>query len=217
MTAEKHILRAWKVKNTIFEDLAKDSKTFSQQVTVHYHYLFAIGGYGPYLNDARLFDAWDAYRHDRKHALDSLPKGNKEPDNFKSSGILAYWLRRTAPVYDLRYPFGAKEPSVSDSTTLMTRELIEAFPSEFAAFNFGMYICSSFQTENKKNPTVPAIEDNNYNYYWDICYLLKRKSLSPHSLGMIYRSLFVPLRKKNAVELKEGTNSEEFNDLVGTY
>lgn len=193
--------QTWEVTQTIFDELsAKDPKIFREKVSQHYTYLFAKGGYEPVMQERRLDDAWGAFCHDKKHASDSLhSKSKNEADHFKLSGILAYWLRRCAPVYDLRVLHGGYK---SDP---FLEELLNRYPSEFPAFNLGLYICSSFQTEQIGNPSsdVPDIEENNFDYYKDICFLLKRKNLSPHSLGMIYRSLFVPLRAKKETESAE--------------
>lgn len=181
----------------IFEDIAEDSEVFCERITQHYTYLFAKGGYMPIIQEKHLYDAWDAFCHDKNHAADSLhPESKGKPDHFKLSGILAYWLRRSTPVCGLR------NLNLVHQKYPIFQELLKKYPSELSAFDMGLFICSRFETERVDNSSsyVPAIEANNFDYYRDICFLLKRKSLSPHSLGMIYRSLFVPLRDKKAAE-----------------
>lgn len=66
---------------------------------------------------------------------------------------------------------------------------------DFAVFDFGLTICHFFEHQKKQNPSgAPAIGGNDgFSYHESICYVMEFKNLSPHSMGMIYRSLYVPV------------------------
>jgi len=201
MTGRYDLPKTWEITASIFDEMDADTpKNFRERVTQHYRHLFAQGSYHPVIQDKRLDDAWKAFRHDKKHLLDSLhSESNNQPDHFKLSGILAYWLRRFAPVYDLEERVNYRMRGEAPDSW---KKLMEDYSSELAAFDLGLYICSGFEAGKQKNPSdVPDIDENDFDYYKDVCFLLKRKNLSPHSLGMIYRSLFVPLREKKETDL----------------
>ena len=176
------------ITRDIFDDLAGTREIFAKKIRQHYIALYFGGGYEPTLDPGRMEDAWVAFQRDKKHAPNSMPDNSYSPDHFKLSGILVYWLRRFAPVYDVR-----DLSAVRDAPPVLS-ELLKKYPSELPAFDLGMSICSYFENPGKLRPdTAPDITKNDYDYYKTICYVMKFKSLSPHSMGMIYRSLFVPI------------------------
>lgn len=171
----------------IFDDMAGSKKIFASHIRKHYVALCYGGGYEPRFNEGRLDDAWVSFQRDKKHAARSMPDGGA-PDHFKLSGILAYWLRRFAPVYDLR------DLSMVRFAPATLADLFKKYPSELPAFDLGVSVCDFFERRKKTNPAGgPAIEENDFDYYKAMCYVMKFKSLSPHSMGMIYRSLYVPV------------------------
>ncbi len=173
------------ITETIFDDMAKNPEEFERHTRKFYTFFCRPCGYEPRLLDARLLDAYVAFRRDKKHMSNSLPDKNSVPDHFKIAGVLVYWLRRFAPVSDLRDLSSTREASED----LM--ELLKKYPSEILAFGFGLSICNYFESEKKYNPVgKPSVDANFYNI---ICYMMKFKNISPHSLGAIYRALYVPL------------------------
>lgn len=178
----------WEPTPEIFDNLAYSCGEFSAMVRKHYTYVCCAGGYEPVVNDARLEDAFVSYQRDKKHAPKSMPGGGA-PDHFKLGGILAYWLRRFAPVYDLRdlnMAYAPKNPIFS--------ELLKKYPSELLAFDMGLAVCDFFESNKIGGKTgKPAVHENDFDYYKAVCCVMKFKNMSPHSMGMIYRSLYVPL------------------------
>ncbi len=176
------------ITKNIFKDLARSQKFFDRQIKMYYTYFCRSGSYEPLLIDARLQDAYVAFRRDKKHMSNSLPDKKSPPDHFKMVGVLVYWLRRFAPVCDLR-DLG--------TTSNMPKELVELlkeYPSELLAFVLGMSICYGFESEKIDNPNgAPAINANNYDFYKMICYMMKFKNISPHSLGVVYKALYIPI------------------------
>lgn len=169
----------------IFNQLAENEDDFASAVRKHGVWLFRQGGCEPILGKSRLHDAWDAFRHDKEDAQ-SRPPEKGWPNHFQQAGILAYWLCRFAPVYDSR---DLSMPPGSETLA----ELIKNYPSDLLAFSMGLAICHFFESHQNAPSVVPKVEENQYDYYKAICYVMKFKNLSPHAMGMIYRSLFVPL------------------------
>lgn len=176
------------IAHEIFDEMADSGDGFAAHVRRHYAHLCFYCGYEPVLSPSRVDDAWISFRRDKKHAAHSMPGGGA-PDHFKLCGILVYWLRRFAPVYDLR------DLNMAYRAHPALSELLKKYPSELPAFDFGMTVCDFFERHRKENASgVPAVgECDNFDYHESVCYLMKFKNLSPHSLGMIYRSLYVPV------------------------
>ncbi len=176
------------IVETIFDDLASSSDNFEIFVRKHYTAFCYEGSYEPQIHEACLKDAHAAFCRDKENMPNSLPDSSSTPDHFKMAGVLVYWLRRFAPVYELR-SLNLGYPSTED-----LRELLEKYPSELLAFEFGFAICHYFESEKEGNSTaMPAIDANSLDFYKTICYMMKFKNMSPHSLGAVYRALYVPL------------------------
>lgn len=163
-------------------------KNFREIVRQHYYYTAYKAGTEPEINDARLSDAWQQFRFDRRHYRKSLPN-NEMPDHFKLSGMLAFWLRRAAPVYGFRdLNLGVKRDD-------NLRALLEKYDSEYLAFDFGLTICEFFEN-NRPGRGQKLVPDFPPDFYETISYFMKFKNLSPHAMGIIYRSLFMPMKAK---------------------
>ena len=176
------------ITSAIFEELADSEKEFAKKVRVFYTDFCRGAGYEPAWIDARLDDAWVAFQRDKQDVRKSLPKGSPGGDHFKLCGILVYWLRRYAPVADMR-DLSMNIAALPGADKL--QPLLQKYPSELPAFEMGLTICDFF-AENAANGGTdrPGVD---LDYYEAVCYLMKFKSISPHSMGMIYRSLFVEL------------------------
>ncbi len=159
---------------------------FIKFVRRQYFFIARKGGLEPFISDPRLSDAWQAFRFDRRHYRNSL-QTDSSPDHFKLSGMLAYWLRRTAPVYDF------KSIVVPDANKHL-RGLLQKQGSECLAFELGLSICEFFVRDGGDG--VKMVPDISADYWETVTYFMKFKNLSPHAMGIIYRSLFVPLTPK---------------------
>ena len=67
------------------------------------------------------------------------------------------------------------------------------YGSEALAFDLGISICVFFEIHQKGNHNR-MVPDFSSDYVKAISYFMKFKNISPHSMGMIFRSLFVPLK-----------------------
>lgn len=145
----------------------------------------------PVLSIPRMKDAHYAWRDDMQRLEDRERKLSDGADHFKQCANLAYWLRRMSPIID--YVDFAKE--VEDIDDLYQdekdrRELLNKYGTEFMAFDFGFQICQYYEMEKIDNPLhePPALSGE---YIHDVCYMMKFKHVSPHSLFLVYKSIFV--------------------------
>lgn len=147
---------------------------------------------GPVFSPRRLYDAHFAWRSDLERMGDREAELDGEPDHYKQAGLLAFWLRRESPVVefnDLQQTIGEEGglyPSEEEKRDLLTK-----YGSEYLAFDFGFQLCQyyvSAELDGGIDDAAPAVTRE---YLQDICYFLKFKHVSPHSLYLIYRSLFL--------------------------
>ncbi|HWY62734.1 MAG TPA: hypothetical protein VNW15_12610 [Rhizomicrobium sp.] len=144
----------------------------------------------PIFSLARERDAHYAWREDLTRVEARERKLTEGLDHFKQSAHLAYWLRRQAPIVEYedwaKYEEGGLALGEEE-----TREFIAKYGTELVAFDFGFKICAYYEEERsdgkKKQPPKLSMS-----YLEDVCYMLKFKHVSPHSLYLIYRSIFSP-------------------------
>ena len=71
------------------------------------------------------------------------------------------------------------------------RDILDPYGSEYLAFDLGFQICLHYElNRSDKDSTrvsIPITEE----FIIDICHMLKFKNVSPHSVHMIYRALFL--------------------------
>ena len=160
----------------------RDEDKFKEFIRREYVYEAGRCGLEPLLSKAAVHDVHQCYMHDTKR-LDE--KMDTSPDHFKHAGFLAYWLRRHKPIRE--WP-----PESTDQMVTPRQEEARAFLVEYGhvylAFSIGYKICLFYERESvsvdRASPTL------NKNYTQSVCYLMKYKSISPHAMGFIYRSLF---------------------------
>ncbi len=164
--------------------MAKSPDDFENHTRKYYRRSCLPSGYEPELVGKRMQDAHEAFCVG-KNEMENNFLENKKYDHFDMTGILVYWLQRFQPVTlrDLSSVRGAPDYVI---------DLLRKYPSEALAFDFGLSICDYFESQKKENPTgKPAVKDDNLEYYNKICRMMKFKSMPPHSLCMIYRTLYV--------------------------
>lgn len=167
------------VSPDFFCDIKKQSEVFSERVKDRYAWTLSRAGIVPVFSDKRLSDAWHAYCWDRDRLVHSMPS-ESEPDHFKLSGHLAYWLRRFSPV--IKYEEVAES---SGQVSEEIRELIFEYGAEYLAFDLGYAICHHFAAPFPREPDWRTENTRK------VCYFMKFKSVSPHALGLIYDAIFV--------------------------
>ena len=162
------------------DDKKTGKDVFKYCVFDEYKYEAQFGGYVPKMSESAIEDVHSCYMEDITRMDGKMPT---PPDHFKRAGIIAYWLRRHAPVFGFELCNGMP----SQRQRRIQEELLIEYGHVYLAFVFGYKLCLFFVREDTRGKTMPELDQN---YIESICYLMKYKSVSPHSLGFIYRSLF---------------------------
>jgi hypothetical protein len=141
------------------------------------------------MSDARLDEARILWMDDvvrmRIAPGDTQTASLDEPDHFKQSGHLAYWLRRRIVANAIRESDGG-EPTDAIKKFIL-------YGAERCSFYVGYLICLGFATSHlhgRQRQDVLARIELTTEYQYDVAVLLKHKNVSPHALYLIYRSLF---------------------------
>jgi hypothetical protein len=171
--------------NTI-KKIEEDREEFYSLFEMHVREIFGNAGLEPVLQKQRLADIHYSWGRDMTRV------GAKEPnlvhglDHFKRLGHLVFWLRRFSPVVGANEIISNSELSESQSKF---RRLFVNYANEYPAFDLGFQFCNLYFTVHNQKPETPAVELRP-NFVEDMCYFLKYKSVSPHAIAMIYRSIF---------------------------
>ena len=196
-----------------------DGENFVRKVKTHYEWVcrhaacvpsfYKTPGGEARFGEARLKDAHFAFREDwLKHQewvaicaeASAAPDGAVAPfladqpentngmaDYFKWSASLAFWLRRFSPVITARNDRSGGQGG-DDGFAAVLKES----PSELLAFDLGLTICESFRSSHEGR-SEPSSQKASRQYRCDIrrvCRTLRYKNVSPHSLELMYRSLY---------------------------
>jgi hypothetical protein len=120
-------------------------------------------------------------------------------DHFKSAGFLCYWLRRCPPLSELTTNLDTTFAGIRHREP---NKLLIQYGNVFAAFDIGLRICRYWESARTDIAYPDAVREammklsipQRSEYISDICYTLAEKNISPHSLNMLYKSLFLPFR-----------------------
>ena len=167
-----------------FFEVIRDESEFREFVRAEYVDDSASGCLRPMLLRNIMQDAYQCYTKDTERLGDNMLT---PPDHFKHAGFIAYWLRRHNPVYGFK-----EEIEMPTARQEKTRDFIKKYGNVFLAFSCGYKICFYFEQGAASASEKMPVPDKNY--IESICYLMKYKNVSPHSLGFIYRSLFFGFR-----------------------
>jgi len=170
----------------VFDKLVQQDE-FYKFINLYHANFFARLGLRPVMaSENRIANACDAFVGEAKRFRGSLPPDSVTPDHFKLSGALVYWLRRFGVVYGLQHQVVSEQPD--EDIRLLALE----YECELPAYTLGLDLCKFFEhgasDEEYRDVNKPRIT---MSYLRSVCYLMRFKSLSPHAMGMIYRSLFI--------------------------
>lgn len=148
----------------------------------------------PRLNKVRIIDAHGAWQNDLHRVGNNEPQLNEGLDHFKQCGHLAFWLRRMAPLVDAvdltKNTADAAGYDISSHEQAL-RDLLFGYPNEYLAFDLGFQVCKFYEA-HRDNPTERAKTISlSSEYYRTMCHFLKYKTVSPHAMFLIYKSLFI--------------------------
>lgn len=190
-------------RSDLFDRLA-DPQWFA--AFVHHQYqqiVFGMEAVSPVLSDYWIAHAHYRWTKDMRYVSDKEYEG-RALDHFKRAGFLCYWLRRCPPLTDL-----ARNPDARFAGVVHRegrKALLVQYGNVYAAFDIGLRICRYWEAARTdiKYPTEERERIKRFNipqgseYLADMCYTLAEKNISPHSLNMLYKSLFMAFRPANA-------------------
>lgn len=169
---------------------------------VKYQYrdvVFRMEGVAPVLSDYWIAHAHHRWTKDMKYV--SVKEYEGRPlDHFKRAGFLCYWLRRCPPLVDLTRNTDTQFAGVSHRDG--PKRILVQYGNVYAAFDIGLRICRYWEAARNDIEYPPEIRKKIKNfsiphhseYIADMCYTLAEKNISPHSLNMLYKSLFLAFR-----------------------
>lgn len=117
--------------------------------------------------------------------------GSREPDEFKLTGFLAYWLRRRCVITNaIRSEASLKAAADIGFVKHQTQFLMRC--NEITAFMIGHCICVYWNSDlSSDESAIQDLSDFDIDreFLFDIGTLMKQKNLSPHALYIIYRGI----------------------------
>ena len=180
-----------------------DWRGFKEAVTAQAIVSFGEADLEPKLDEEELFAAYKGWLHDMTRIPndsmfndDDSETENVTPDHFKSAGILAYWLRRFPPVYNLASTQrDGRNINVGDDLSSRwhrkgpLRNFLLDYHQVYLSFDMGFCLCDFFESYQEENPSKEE-KILSWEYLKTVCYFLKYKNVSPHALILIYKSLW---------------------------
>lgn len=194
------------LQDEIIERL-KDREWFIRCIGRNYQQLAARWGCRVHMSVRRLGEAHDFWLEDVDRVLKvGIQAGTTDLDHFKHASFIAFWLRRMIPVNDTN-----REPQSVMARTATSAEQSKFFRygNELCALLIGFQLCLFYESSKaleKDGKIVPVVPDRmayikEINFPEglrdDFAMVLKHKNISPHSLYLLYKSLFaniVPAR-----------------------
>lgn len=152
---------------------------------------FAKAALKPTISVQRLHEAHGAWRNDLDRVGTNEKNLDEGLDHFKQAGHLAFWLRRFCPITDALCSLDGASPSVDNERW---RKFLFSYSNEYIAFLIGFNISQfyeRFKSSLVENPRAFEVSVRG-EYMNMICHFLKYKTVSPHALTVIYKSLFLP-------------------------
>lgn len=118
--------------------------------------------------------------------------GSGRPDHFKHAGILAYWLRRRAPLRSMK-----KVVEFDTEVGKNRQRVFLEMSHELVAYMIGYDLARFANSRNEINKhddisNIIRSKAPNLSFAQDMCVLMKTKHISPHALMMIYRAIHLP-------------------------
>lgn len=180
------------VTEALLPSLAKSGKEFESHFFQYATEVSEPAHLMPRFVRYRVGDAYTFWVDDLKRVEFAERNLTNGLDHFKQCGHLAYWLRRSSPIVEFLDSSGAYATEVGhlDEYGEELRTLLYKYGAEYLAFDFGYQICLFYErnkaeaTERAKSLVISG------DYIEMVCNFLKCKNVSPHSLSLIYKSLF---------------------------
>ena len=153
----------------------------------------------------RAYEAHDLWIEDLERLLEHGIEDSSDLDIYKHAGFLTYWLRRRLVINTVEI-----DNSDSPNPKISIKEHIDNLPSnmkeylqyhnEMSAFEFGMQICFNYRINNLQEngaskeeieEFINRVSKNSAVIISDIVVFMKQKSVSPHTLYLVFKTLFL--------------------------
>ena len=185
----------------LFECL-KDQDFFRDFVTYQYQTSLANTALEPRISEYACNLAFAQFTSDVKRMLASEYEGEGQLDHFKQASFMVFWLRRHSPISEvfLKRPEQAILPVKIRSE--QPKEVHYYYLNQNVSFDIGFRIIRFWEAQRKDSTEIygreVSIEEfsmlgestRNKSLLKDLVQTLASKSISPHSLWMIYRAFF---------------------------
>lgn len=188
-------------RDDIFDKLT-DKEWFKSFVKYQYEgVFFKTELITPKISNFRILQAHNRWCKDVKRISNNEYDG-KTLDHFKQSALLCFWLRRFSPVSEyIEDP--ALKPFEGRIRYNDNDRFLYKYGAQKAAFDIGFRICRFFEARRADSKDIYGVSLNisdfdlsRYEGYTkDVAYVLSEKNVSPHTLNLIYKALFVQLIK----------------------
>lgn len=172
----------------VFDDIKEDPKEFKKFVATSFRSHAKWAGVEP--DFGKTEGLFAACHHCYRDGIENLKGGGQsgKPDCFDFCGCLAYWLNRNSPVIDWKE---TKQDFDLTESEEVGRKLFFSFGRQYQAFCLGYAICLTLESKKEKSSAGKALPEISDDYIRTVCYFMKHENISSHSIGLIYRALFI--------------------------
>jgi len=178
----------------ILEKIVEDEQAFCDTFIEYTRQTFAHAQLFPKLSMPRLVETRGAWHNDLHRVEEHEPNLENGLDHFKRCGDLAFWIRRMSPLidaYDIQNNLAdGAQPDLLPREARF-RELLFGYANEYLAFDFGYQFCSYYEQAKEGGSNRAKNLQLSEDYIRSMCHFLKYKTVSPHALFLIYKSLFL--------------------------
>lgn len=174
----------------VFERLGK-SDYFITDIFAHYNQVAAKSYLQIDVAEDRLQDAFTLWQSDLERVGDR-EYGGGQLDQYKMAGYLCFWLRRESPIIAISESpqMGRLEAGNDVIQELVDdQEFLYKYANEYLAFETGFRLCLNVEIW-RADKTLRRFVVPKRSFLHDVSNVLKAKSISPHSLYLIYYALF---------------------------
>lgn len=176
---------------TSFQDPAEFKRAFIFYATEAMH----VAQLHPQFSHLRIDDAWGAWNHDLQRVGEREKKLSDGMDHFKQAGHLAFWIRRMGPVTEAMDLLADMPPEEAEKKLggvgADYREFLFAYCNEYLAFDFGFNLCRFYELAQEPASDRAKELRLGEDYLRLACNFMKYKTVSPHAMMLVYKSLLL--------------------------
>ncbi len=188
-------------------DLLENRDWFIECMTCNFYFIGKRYGCIPIISRRRMGEAYDYWQEDVNRTLALGIQKTTELDHFKHASFIAFWLRRTLPINEIRLALTIIEREKNIKSDKQKKFL--RYGSEICALHIGFMLCLFFEecsviaNEIEGGRTVYGIISDRTTYLKkcqlkqpivdDYTMIMKHKNMSPHGIYLLYKSLFTNL------------------------